>query len=166
MRNGNIDYFNSNEAIIGRVCSLPMRNGNWRYMRGGRTIRSRKFVAYLWGMETLSFLLFAAGIASVCSLPMRNGNLRYGDKGKAVKDAFVAYLWGMETKCRKHPRSAQVLFVAYLWGMETNIIRRKQLEQLEFVAYLWGMETGRITRFSTWAVCVCSLPMRNGNKLT
>ncbi len=77
-----------------RVCSLPMRN--WNNRARGKLQRAKPFVAYLWGIETLTIPDFSSSAANVCSLPMRNWNIPTVRLRKTGM-TFVAYLWGIET---------------------------------------------------------------------
>ena len=95
---------NWNELRLGKsfsmavVCSLPMRNWNSKF--GNNRSQFIKFVAYLWGIETLN--LVTTGVNS---------------------SMFVAYLWGIETCDSPDSNITRIAgFVAYLWGIETKVL--------------------------------------------
>ncbi len=125
---------------IGKVCSLPMRNWN-DHLWAANQRRVAKFVAYLWGIETLFDEPIGSRGRGVCSLPMRNWNPG-GWRTDPLGRKFVAYLWGIETWIPTVPLGQWDLFVAYLWGIET-----------EFLPHI--PESPHY---------VCSLPMRNWNR--
>ena len=76
------------------VLILPMRNGN---LRSRIEIEgAKKFLSYLWGMETTRFRVY-----------------------KRQVYAFLSYLWGMETPHLKLRWTLRYTFLSYLWGMET-----------------------------------------------
>ena len=124
-----------------KVCSLPMRNGNYSsgssastssvlfvaYLWGMETrihfaqppLVQRRFVAYLWGMETRLIVLGRMSFLRVCSLPMRNGN-RAARKAKGLTQEVCSLPMRNGNSATHHDSACSARFVAYLWGMETS----------------------------------------------
>ena len=127
-------------GILADVCSLPMRDWNLRRIVF-LTKRCKRFVAYLWGIETgLSF-----------------------ESTKASSTMFVAYLWGIETKASASCflRSGEVCSLPMRdWNNFTAATKRIEIK---FVAYLWGIETASSPISPRHSQAVCSLPMRDWN---
>ena len=103
---------------------------------------ANKFVAYLWGIETMGMSLVGMKDHIVCSLPMRDWNRNALQILEQVLSVFVAYLWGIETEYWQVRKEDQSEFVAYLWGIETRKLKLNSGAGILFVAYLWGIETG------------------------
>ncbi len=57
------------------------------------------------------------------------------------------------------------MFVAYLWGIETATPAWPAAATISFVAYLWGIETCYIGFLHLTHYPVCSLPMRDWNRI-
>ncbi len=122
-----------------RVFSLPMRNWNLLiFLR--RLEKYRKFLAYLWGIETAKNLFWPHQKSMVFSLPMRNWNTSFETKS-----------YGFE-------------YVFSLPMRNWNNTKERYFLSLDlFLAYLWGIETYSFNRLLTIENEVFSLPMRNWN---
>jgi len=133
----------------------------------------KRFLPYLWGMETLSvsnILLYRVdrsyrtyeewkqqmdahnipGAGRVLTVPMRNGNPEASETIQPRSTKFLPYLWGMETWEWQVKNIPVRSFLPYLWGMETctrsvGTVRNR----FAFLPYLWGMET-RYRIFLRW----------------
>jgi len=130
---------------------------NWGYL--WKIVK--KFLPYLWGMET-GFFFFIIH----------------------ANPSFLPYLWGMETAHGSNLFNTFSAFLPYLWGMETSYSTEFEHVTWTFLPYLWGMETihqqlshHHIIRsyrtYEEWKptmlmqaivyVWVLTVPMRNGN---
>ena len=123
----------------------------------------RRFLSYLWGMET-----------------------SHGRKDEQrTKSSYPTYEeWKLFVK--NHPISLSFPFLSYLWGMETllNFADMMEVESVLilpmrngnheisinildkygwFLSYLWGMETIMGNIYPLFLHVVLILPMRNGN---
>ena len=142
------------------------------------------FVAYLWGIETLSDVVSARMMPGVCSLPMRNWNtdrisipqgmtgvcslpmrnwnwLRWAGHSQLFE--FVAYLWGIETILTYGDSEFKGLVCSLPMRNWNQSPGRIYEFVVWFVAYLWGIETSEAV-LPVQRRRVCSLPMRNWNR--
>ena len=108
--------------------------------RGNRKIR-KKFIAYLWGIETDWFIT-----CYYCYFE------------------FIAYLWGIETNLSKY--SFDKWYYVYRvpmrnWNFQFD--KEEVQQNLMFIAYLWGIETIALARFFILENKVYRVPMRNWN---
>jgi len=123
------------------VCSVPMRDWNFCCWKGNWS--AKKFVAYLWGIETFS--------------PSKSGN----DSNLV----FVAYLWGIETALYAIIALWKKLFVAYLWGIETFLLQQCVRWPPHVCSVPMRDWNYFCSKLFNAIFCVCSVPMRDWNSL-
>jgi len=124
------------------VCSLPMRDWNGKDF-GCVEVPCYQFVAYLWGIETIS-----------------------GIRGKPYPHWFVAYLWGIETAKSDGPLPPYPHVCSLPMRDWNRGYYHWPVTQSTFVAYLWGIETLWDAGTCRTANTVCSLPMRDWNSIS
>ncbi len=137
MRNGNLLSWTIQGWSI-RVLTVPMRNGNTALAI--KFNKSREFLPYLWGMETLIDRHYIER-SCVLTVPMRNGNQEFCN-------CRVWRCW---------------MFLPYLWGMETSIARKVN-EKWALSSYRTYEEWKLPNLFNNISFNkVLTVPMRNGN---
>jgi len=116
MRNGNFLTLPLDLSEVS-VLTVPMRNGNskfpptiaeiressyrtyeeWKPFTRLTALPVRRFLPYLWGMETNVWHILPLHHLLVLTVPMRNGNCHERSR-VVVMFPFLPYLWGMETE--------------------------------------------------------------------
>ena len=123
---------------INIVSSVPMRN--WNHQGWPRTGARQRFLAYLWGIETVIPLAGLAFAIEVSSVPMRNWNI-----------SIYEYVWWVQPVSSVPMRN---------WN-RTLLHSRIQAENVSSVPMRnWNFT---IKLYSGYFLRVSSVPMRNWN---
>ena len=149
-------------------------------------VSEKKFLPYLWGIETFFCQVFFHVLVWVFTLPMRHWNrwmgkwlgsaesgvftlpMRHwnGTFGIEVSKSFAVFTLPMRhwnKKCLLTPIVKKMRFLPYLWGIETIIFKFSVIVSITFLPYLWGIETFYFTCWTFKTKCVFTLPMRHWN---
>ena len=138
MRNGNHCNFKfSTDAILG---SYPTYE-EWKLTYFSTSLYSKlKFLSYLWGMETIVFLLL-----------------------QALYHLFLSYLWGMETR-NISPwdfDETKVLILPMRNGNKLGMYNKITFSNSSYPTYEeWKQKN---SSYNFFFLVVLILPMRNGN---
>ena len=140
MRNGNF-FLHCLVQPHNLVLILPMRNGNLDFFKS--CLNVKKFLSYLWGMETFS--------------PVFSVNPNISRSYPTYEEWKLGWACQVSWPCYGR-------FLSYLWGMETILLQPCPQPIQPFLSYLWGMETHfhhHCCYHKFFLVLI--LPMRNGN---
>ena len=140
-----------------------MRNWNSLFLSGSYQ-RKTTFLAYLWGIETMTTARSLRHAARVFSLPMRNWNCRQGEFMQGRIEVFSLPMRNWNTsQCFSHAIVSS--FLAYLWGIET-FCYIAQIDKEDDVFSL-PMRNWNLSRdyARPRPKPVFSLPMRNWNSV-